>query len=205
MGTRGAIGFRINGQDKITYNHFDSYPDALGENVLKFIGSTLFADQRAKLKPMVEGLRMVNEDDPPTAADAGACAKFTDTTVGNQSVTDWYCLLRGAQGELAAYLEAGVMPDSAGFLKDSLFCEYAYIINLDGDLFEFYMGFNKDPKAKGRYAAERGTDPDGQPSEYFGVALVKAWPLDKVRGTLAAQGGLEKLVKEMNRLSKTEE
>ncbi len=27
MGTRGAYGVRIDGQDKIAYNHSDSYPE----------------------------------------------------------------------------------------------------------------------------------------------------------------------------------
>ena len=32
MGTRGAYGFRINDKDKVTYNHFDSYPDGFGKH-----------------------------------------------------------------------------------------------------------------------------------------------------------------------------
>ena len=31
MSTRGAWGFRIGSQDKVTYNHFDSYLDGLGD------------------------------------------------------------------------------------------------------------------------------------------------------------------------------
>jgi len=36
-GTRGIIGFRLNSQDKLTYNHFDSYPDGLGVALLEEI------------------------------------------------------------------------------------------------------------------------------------------------------------------------
>ena len=35
MGTRGLYGFRKNGVDKTTYNHFDSYPDGLGADVIE--------------------------------------------------------------------------------------------------------------------------------------------------------------------------
>ena len=35
MATRGLYGLRKNGQDKLTYNHFDSYPDCLGRKILK--------------------------------------------------------------------------------------------------------------------------------------------------------------------------
>ena len=37
MGTRGLYGFRKNGVDKVTYNHWDSYPDGLGKQILRFI------------------------------------------------------------------------------------------------------------------------------------------------------------------------
>lgn len=32
MSTRGIYGFRKNGEDKLTYNHYDSYFSYLGEN-----------------------------------------------------------------------------------------------------------------------------------------------------------------------------
>lgn len=34
MGTRGTWGFVADGDEKLTYNHFDSYPDGLGVDVL---------------------------------------------------------------------------------------------------------------------------------------------------------------------------
>lgn len=37
MSTRGAYGFILNGEEKITYNHCDSYPSYLGINILKFL------------------------------------------------------------------------------------------------------------------------------------------------------------------------
>lgn len=36
MSTRGAWGFRKDEQDKVTFNHWDSYPSGLGESVLAF-------------------------------------------------------------------------------------------------------------------------------------------------------------------------
>ena len=44
MGTPGAVGFRANKQDKVTYNHFDSYPSGLGSDVISFIRSHSFED-----------------------------------------------------------------------------------------------------------------------------------------------------------------
>ena len=36
MGTRGVTGFVADGKWYVTYNHFDSYPEYLGMQVLNF-------------------------------------------------------------------------------------------------------------------------------------------------------------------------
>ena len=176
MGTRGATGFILDGEEKITYNHFDSYPEELGVAVLGFIDD---ADMD-KLREKVKAIRLVEEDSNPTEADINICrdAGLVDTNVSQQSITDWYCLLRGAQGDLAAYCETGLMIDSKDFLKDSLFCEWAYLINFDTNMLEVYKGFNKDPNAKGRYASQS----DGSKNQgYCGVALLWEISLDEVK------------------------
>ena len=67
--------------------------------------------------------------------------------------------------------------DYKTFLYDSLFCEWAYIINLDTKKLEIYKGFNKNPNAKGRYANHYAYDDD---KRYCGIALVKEIPLNKI-------------------------
>ena len=37
MGTCGLLGFIILGQRYATYNHWDSYPNGLGKNIVEFI------------------------------------------------------------------------------------------------------------------------------------------------------------------------
>ena len=61
------------------------------------------------------------------------------------------------------------------FLYDSLFCEYAYIINLDERVLEIYRGFNKDPNANGRYAKFK----DEEDSVYYGVVLIQTISLEE--------------------------
>lgn len=84
---------------------------------------------------------------------------------------------------MEATLDAGVMIDSAGFLADSLFCEWAYVINLDDCVLEVYRGFQSEPHSKGRYAAPSGCSVYYLPardgcSVYHPVALVASLPLD---------------------------
>lgn len=170
MGTRGAVGFRIDGTDKVTYNHFDSYPSGLGEVVVAFCKRTKDID----LAPFVRGIRLVDEGTPPSEAEIKKYRQWYDGSVGSGSPQDWYCLLREAQGQLDCYLEGlDVMIDSHEFLADSLFCEWAYIVNLDEGVLEVHQGRNHDPKAPGRYARLREGD-------YCGVALVKSVPLKDI-------------------------
>ena len=67
-----------------------------------------------------------------------------------------------------------IFPDCSSFMYDSLFCEYAYIINLDEGVLEYYRGFNKDKNASGRYAFKSLEEP------YYGVALKNSIPLTEV-------------------------
>ena len=62
MGTRGLYGFRKQGVDKITYNHFDSYPDGLGADVINFIKKHSIDE----LEKFYDRIQMVQELATPT-------------------------------------------------------------------------------------------------------------------------------------------
>ena len=190
MGTRGALGFRIDGKDKIAYNHFDSYPSGLGAAVAKFLVKA--ASTRAglaRLQAKARLLQAIPKDSKPTPEDIKRCAKYTDLGVSNQSTDDWYCLLRNAQGNPAAMLQVQKYEDSASFMLDSLFCEYAYIINLDENVLEFYRGFQDLPHDKGRYAKDlsmMNAKLAENRSTYFPVALLRTFRLNRIPKSIVA-------------------
>lgn len=159
MSTRGAFGFICKGKEYITYNHFDSYPDGLGKDVLEFFNSDFDSSK-------VESLKAVDLNVKPTPDQIKELLPYADISVSSGELTEWYVLLRKTQGNLEAILECGYFIDSKDFLVDSLFCEFAYIINLDTNRLECYEGSNKHPEAEGRYSK-------GNPCrEYKGVKLV---------------------------------
>lgn len=173
MGTRGAYGFRVEGKDKVTYNHFDSYPRELGDNVLNYICKTPLA----KMREIALRIELVDRDSQPSEEAKRIYRKYADLQVSEHSYDDWYCLLRNTQGDLFPYSkDLHDMIDSHEFLADSLFCEWAYIINLDTTRLEAYAGFNKNPSAKGRYASQSIEDNNG----YYGVALLKEMPIQNI-------------------------
>lgn len=158
MGTRGLYGIRKNGRDKATYNHWDSYPDYLGREVAKFCASRTLEE----LNTLFDNIELVDEMSQPTEDQKKRCvdAGWYDGSVSEQSTDDWYCLLRKLQGnfdELRKFTsgeEKIYMNDGISFIRNSLFCEYAYIINLDTGKLEFYVGFQHGAQHGNRYGEE---------------------------------------------------
>jgi len=173
MGTRGFLGFVIDGAEKITYNHFDSYPEGLGNDVRDWL-STVDLAQAADSARM---LRVVDPDSVPTAEEKEALQQYADAHVGSQRLDDWYVLLRHTQGEPALILAAGVMGDSAEFPLNSLFAEWGYIVDFDSQMFEVYKGFQHEPHEEGRFASRTG---DGMHEGYYPCRLIAQWPLSQI-------------------------
>lgn len=175
MSTRGAYGFRLNNKDYVSYNHCDSYPSCLGEEILKQ-AKKLLTDGIDKLKKSITGIRLVNDDgkSKPSKTDIQNLKQYANLSVGLKN-NDWYCLTRGLQGNLINNVKSGYMVDSSHFLINSLFCEWAYIINLDERVFEIFRGFILK-KGAGRYDSIRSDDKD-----HYGVKLIVTFPLDKIQ------------------------
>lgn len=110
MGTRGLCGFRINGKDKLSYNHYDSSPDYLGEEVVKFCRSIKNIQD---LKDKVTNIKLVDEEGSPTPEEKEFFKNFgsCNFNVSEKSEDDWYCLLRENQGDIEKMLECGIMID----------------------------------------------------------------------------------------------
>ena len=168
MGTRGCYGFRKNGIDKLTYNHYDSYPDYLGKIMVNFCKETSLDE----MNEIFDRLILVDEGGKPTPEQIEECKKYYDGSVSRQTPEDWYCLLRNAQGEPKEYKNGlRYMTDANGFIKSSLWCEYAYIINLDTKKLEFWAGYQNTPDPDNRYGTEKND------SGYYPCKMVAEYSL----------------------------
>lgn len=188
IGTRGIVGVIVGGQAKVAYNHFDSYPEALGVTTLLDLRMQHIADGGGKhtwaaVRDQAQTVRMIQDEGPdkgerPTDADKAALADYLDTRVSGGSSDDWYCLTRNLQGKLLEMLKVGYMVDAGEFPHDSLFCEWGYVLNLDEGTFEVYRGFQKAPHSDGhwahlgRYPREHG--------DYYPIRRVATWHLHEL-------------------------
>ena len=69
MGTRGLYGFRYHGIDKTTYNHYDSYPDCLGSDMLEYCSK----HDVETMRKIYDNIYLVNESVKPTQKDIDLC------------------------------------------------------------------------------------------------------------------------------------
>lgn len=178
MGTRGFVGFVIDDEEKIAYNHFDSYPGGVGAHMLSWL--TKAVEDMPKLREDVSQLTVISHNDPdPTPAQIEQLREFTDMSVGGSGGTgpEWYQVLRDTQGKPELMLRAGYIEDAREFPLDSLFCEWGYLVDLDTGCFEVYKGFQNEPPDEGRWSGQGTINERAGVAKYYAVNRVASWPL----------------------------
>lgn len=179
MGTRGALGFVVDETAKITYNHFDSYPSGLGDDTLRWLRGVVADPAREQAAAdAARRLREVTGEPTDEEARRYSQAGLADTDVSTGA--DWYALLRRAQGDPAAILDVGIFESAAEFPRDSLFCEWAYLVDFDARVFEVYEGFRQAPPTAGRWAGESTGTPSYSGGDYYPIERVAAFPFDEL-------------------------
>lgn len=177
MGTRHLIAVQVDGKYKVAqYGQWDGYPSGQGIEVLRFLHEVEvpnFYDQVSKLEWIPESIHQSLWIQ--AGADPG------DPWV-NCEISDRF---RSMYPELSRDTCAGVLQiiadgqvkhglvNAIDFAYESLFCEWAYVIDLDKGTFEIYEGFNSKllDESERFYKAE--PDEDG----YYGVKLTQKYPL----------------------------
>lgn len=180
MGTRGSFGVVVDGEAKIGYNQYDSYPDGHGIENLRWLRKVIESGIESDIRAEAADVELVNDDVKPTDADIEHLSAYTDLNVSEQSTDDWYCLTRETHGSISKMLDCGYILDSRNFPLDSLFCEWAYIVDFDNRQFEVYKGFNKGQATKGRWAGLAGeADSDYGPVELIALYHFDSLPTDE--------------------------
>jgi len=150
MNVCGALGFVIDGQEKVTPIYGDARPATCGAQLVDTLQRLLLNRPLEQLRTQTQTLTVVE--------------RLTDQSS------------RCARGRLDVLLERGCIEDAAELPLDSLFCEWAYLIDLDRHRFEIYRGFQRRPHRRGRWSTQspRIAHSGGR---YWPVRLVRRWPL----------------------------
>jgi hypothetical protein len=174
MGTRHLIAVQKNNSYKVAqYGQWDGYLSGQGDSILKFFHENDLEVFRTKIDNCFFGTEeQINEAFAAYSTDGWMTFEqskaFKESQFGHLSRdtgSDILDIIMKSDGPL-------MMTDNIDFAKDSLFCEYAYVIDLNRNVLEVYEGFNEEPIEPGqRFYSEENKD------GYYPVKLVKEYSL----------------------------
>lgn len=165
--SHGCYGIRLTGIDKLAYAGPDASPPHLGMKIIREITETIqrigYPESIKLWKCQASRLVMRHADNPLMPA------------------------------SLNRILSDGMAAERKGFILDGYACGWAYIANLDTEMFEVYEGGQIIPHSQGRYARPfticnriLGQRPDGNDvtvamaTSYYPCALLFEIPLESL-------------------------
>ena len=162
MGTRHLTVVVVDGEFKVAqYGQWDGYPSGQGSDILAF----LYINDMDKFREAARATRFITDEE----------SKAIDKKHGTEWKRYYPQLSRDVGSDILKMVYEGTteLYDSSDFANDSLFCEYAYVIDLDNNVLEVYEGFNHEKILEGRFLSKDSND-----SEYEPVKLIKTYGLD---------------------------
>lgn len=199
MGTRHLIAVQADGEYKVAqYGQWDGYPSGQGAEILKFLTSKTF--DKASFTEAVRACSEISEADFKLAW--VSCGANPDNDWVTMDVSDKFKknfphLHRDCGSKILGLVQnagpEGLKLNSAiNFAADSLFCEWAYVIDLDKNTLEVFKGFNKEPLNEGERFANLPVEPSNLKDQYYQVKLVQSYDLDKLPSVEEFVSTLEK-------------
>lgn len=148
MGTRNLTIVKLGGKVKVAqYCQWDGYPTGQGETISEFIREKL--DLR-KFKAKVKALQFATDEEVESLwKSCGAKGEFVTMDISETFEKKYPQFHRNTGADVLQLIQDGKvdkLTNSIDFLKDGLFCEYAYEIDLDAKKVKVYTGGTKPSK-----------------------------------------------------------
>lgn len=184
MGTRHCVVAIVDGEHKIAqYGQWDGYPTGQGRTICNFIQNEMDLE---KFRNALRETRFLEQSEiysmwkENVGVDLEASGGTVEWGLAQKFGEIHPELSRDTGADILALVQNGVrgLKNSIDFVKDSLFCEYAYVVDTDNEVLEVYSGFNKEPVPEGeRFSdleAYTGARVDGD--RYYPVKLLTKVP-----------------------------
>ena len=185
MGTRHLVAVQINGEYKVAqYGQWDGYPEGQGVRVLEFLRNT----DIELFKKRLSNVRFFDETKDRDFIDSynkNAPGWSSDPDNRTEEQKRWHSLFQSR--DLGAKILTNIansgdddilLKNAISFAADSLFCEFAYVIDFDKNTFEVFRGFNKDEL--GSEERFSGLDLSEDANEYKQVKFIKSFSLNNL-------------------------
>lgn len=193
MSTRSLICVYNNGEYKVAqYSQYDGYPEGQGNDILSFLNGNLINQKEYGINQVVynkdrflhalDNCKFIEDEECLSlwkeAGEIYPNGSIPDKTYNNMN--NFYPQLKRDMGSyVLSYIQkkGGVkLMNDLDFASDSLFCEWAYVIDYDINKFEVYKGFITE-QHEGRFEYFQVSHRN---KEYYPVKLCSSWDLDNL-------------------------
>jgi hypothetical protein len=184
MGTRHLTMVVSGGKTRIAqYGQWDGYPSGQGYTVLDFLRKR--KGNFKKFKQKLENCRFLNDEDEKKKEkfmkSIGSKDGWMNEDQAEKYHKEYPYMSRDNGAEILNMVLKSkgevLLRDSTDFAADSLFCEWAYVIDLDKNVLECYGGFNEtNEPTSDRF---KSLKPESD-SKYGVITLTKVYDLDKL-------------------------
>jgi hypothetical protein len=165
------------------YGQWDGYPSGNGIKILNFLRSTSIDRFKEKLK----NIRFTTTEDEDEIQNfmksIGSENGWVNSEQSAKFDKKYPYLTRDIGCDILNLVYKSksemLMSNHINFAGDSLFCEWAYVINLDKNVLEVYTGFNKRPLGKTQRFKYLEKDMKSD-NEYYPIRMVKKYKLSEL-------------------------
>jgi hypothetical protein len=191
MGTRNLTAVFSDGAYRIAqYGQWDGHPSGQGKTALEFCRKHLTTPEgRERFKAALGKVRFASNEEIQGLYEQVGVPRGTEWVTSEQAErfnARWPHFSRNHGAKILGLVmtaEGEVLTrDETAFAGDSLFCEWAYVVDLDAGTFEVFKGFNESPAPEGERFAKAPRDPG---SSYYPVRLLAKWALSDLPSTEA--------------------
>ena len=152
MGTRHLILVKLGNKTKVAqYGQWDGYPSGQGVHIAKFLKKLSKKENLQKFKENLKKVKFISDKEVSQKwVEAGSNNnEWVGMEVSNTFERMYPELHRNTGARVLDFIYKGVVEElynNSSFLKDKVFCEYAYEINVSKKTVKVYVGDTKPYK-----------------------------------------------------------
>lgn len=181
MGTRNLTCVVKDKEYKVAqYGQWDGYPEGQGFNILNFLKGEF---DRELFEEKLKDVSWISKEEIENRWIEMGAQKgnpLVSMDISNNFAKKYPENSRDTGSNILRIIQNAnyeiKLQNSIGFAADSLFCEWAYVIDLDKDTLEVYKGFNEEPLNED----ERFFFLQTEENEFYPITLVSTFDLNNL-------------------------
>lgn len=174
MGTRHLTCVIVDEEMKVAqYGQWDGYPEGQGRTIVDFLTNLT---SLPRFKNNVRLCTFITDEETEKRwKEVGSKGGMATLDQSDAFKEKWPELHRDIGAKVLELINEAPrkLNDSSDFASDSLFCEWAYVVNLDNETLEIHEGFQQEVHFDGRFATMQDIKEYRGERQYAPVRLVK--------------------------------